>query len=140
MAGGKASEKKIKLAERRQRAIALRKSGATFRAIAAVIVKDFPDFPNYTESMAAKDVRYMLDEINEQALEDAEALRRLESERLDMATLAIARQVQAGDLQAIDRWIKLVETRAKLWGLNLPPTDRPTNQETATAIELELIS
>jgi hypothetical protein len=140
LAGGRASEKKVKLAERRQRAIALRKAGASYRAIAQAIVKDFPDFPNYTESMACKDVHSVLEELNDQALEDAEIMRRLESERLDLASMAIARQVQAGDLQAVDRWIKLIEARAKLWGLHLPPADRPINQDSATAIELELIT
>jgi hypothetical protein len=140
MAGGKASAAKVKLAERRQRAMELRKAGATFRAIAEMVANEFAEFPKYNPSMAAKDVRYLLDELNAQALEDAETMRRMETERLDLATLAIAMQVQAGNLQAIDRWIKLSDARAKLWGLYLPPAERLIQQETATAIELEIIT
>lgn len=139
MSGGKTTSKKLKLAERRQRAIALRKSGATFDQIAAVISREFAE-PSYGKPQAYRDVKGVLETIEQQTSEEMATWRRLESERLDMASLAIARQVQAGDLQAIDRWIKLIDARAKLWGLNLPPAARPTNQAAASAIELELIS
>jgi hypothetical protein len=141
LAGGKASEKKLKLAERRHRAAALRKSSIPFRSIAKAIASEFPDdFPNYDESMAWKDVRHILKYLNDQALEDVALMRRMEDERLDVAAMAIARQVQAGDLQAIGKWLQIIERRCKMWGLDLPPADRPIADTTTSEIELQLIT
>jgi hypothetical protein len=139
VAGGKASEAKIKLAERRQRAITLRKAGASFRAIATQIAREFEN-PKYDESQAARDCYHSLNELSALSVEQAEAMRQLESERYDLVLMAIARQVQAGDLQAIDRWLKTVRHRCELWGLSLPPAERPKQEGGPTGIELEIIT
>lgn len=139
MAGGKASPEKARLTDRRQKAFALRKAGATFRAIAAQIASEFEQ-PKYNESLASKDIKYVLSELAELSLADAEEFRQMELERLDSAQIAIAAQVQAGDLYAIDRWIRIIEVRCKLLGLNLPAADRPAREETTGEIELQLIS
>lgn len=52
--------------------------------------------------------------------EPAEALRRLSSERLDRATLAIWRAVSAGDLRAIETMLRIEARRARLLGLDAP--------------------
>jgi hypothetical protein len=139
VAGGKASEAKIKIADRRNRAISLRKAGASFRAIATQIAAEF-DLPKYDYTQAAKDCYHCLNELAALSAEEAEALRQLESDRLDMVLMSIARQVQAGDLQAIDRWLKAVSQRCVLFGLNMTPAERPKAEQGATGIELEIIT
>jgi hypothetical protein len=53
--------------------------------------------------------------------EPAQELITLELERLDMATRAIAHQVEKGSLRAIDRWLRIMDRRAKLLGLDKAP-------------------
>jgi hypothetical protein len=141
LVGGKASPKKLKLAERRDRAIVLRQQGETFEQIANKIAREFPyDFPDYNKSMAFKDVMHEFQALHQQNLEEVEALRQLESERLDKALLAIAQRVEEGNLQAIDRWLKIIHQRCLLWGLYLPATERPKAEAAPTGIELEIIA
>jgi hypothetical protein len=52
--------------------------------------------------------------------EPADELRTLEVERLDAAAAAIYPSVKQGQYGAIDRWIKIMERRAKLLGLDAP--------------------
>ena len=132
MAGGKAAAKKLELAERRQTALSLRKSGASFRAIAAHI-STIPGNEGYSEGRAHADVSACLKEINEKTSLDTEEYRSLELERLDTAQLAIAKKVQAGDLGAIDRWLRLSERRSKLLGL-----DAPVKVDIAEHVQTEL--
>ena len=44
----------------------------------------------------------------------------LECERLDVALLAIAAKVQAGEIDAVHAWVRLCESRRKLLGLDAP--------------------
>ncbi len=138
MAGGKASPEKARLVERRQKAFALRKAGATFRAIALQVALEFQQ-PKYNEALASRDVAHVMTYLITLSMADAEEFRQMELERLDVAQIAIARQVQAGDLFAIDRWIRLIETRCKILGLYLPAAERPAREETTGEIELQLI-
>ena len=119
MAGGKAATKKVAIAERQQTALSLRKSGASYRAIAAHI-SALPGNEKYSEGLAHHDVSTCLKAINEQTSLDTEEYRSLELERLDTAQLAIAKKVQAGDLGSIDRWLRISERRAALLGLDAP--------------------
>jgi len=132
MAGGKAAAKKLELAERRQTALSLRKSGASFRAIAAHI-STIPGNEGYSEGRAHADVSACLKEINEKTSLDTEEYRSLELERLDTAQLAIAKKVQAGDLGSIDRWLRISERRAALLGL-----DSPVRLKIEQGVEAEL--
>lgn len=126
MAGGKSSKQKAVIAERRQHALSLRKSGASYRAIAAHIAKLEDEatgellYPKYSEGAAYTDVKACLDEINAKTALDTEEYRALELERLDTAQLAIAQKVKAGDVFAIDRWLRISERRAALLGLDAP--------------------
>ncbi len=45
--------------------------------------------------------------------------RAVELQRLETALLALIQKVRQGDLAAIDRWLKLCESRRRLLGLNL---------------------
>lgn len=119
MSGGKGSSAKAKLIERRQKALQYRKAGASYRAIACR-VRDELDLPKYDESQAHRDVRAALDELVRLTRLDAEEYRQLELERLDLALKAIASQVQQGNLFAVDRWLRLSESRRKLLGLDAP--------------------
>lgn len=102
--------KKEAAAERRVKSLELRKAGASYRRIG--------DQLGISETMAYKDVQRCLTELRELQNHSAEELRTMELERLDMAMLAIAAQVKAGHLGAIDRWIRLAESRRRLLGLD----------------------
>lgn len=96
--------------ERRQTAFELRKNGVPFRQIA--------DRLGISEAQAFKDVQAVIHRLKELELEQLEDYRRIELERLDIAILAIASQVRSGHLGAIDRWIRLSESRRKLLGVD----------------------
>jgi len=98
--------------DREAQALELRKAGASFPAIGQAL--------GISDEGARKAVSRALARIAQQTDEAAAELRALELERLDMAQLAIARQVQQGNFGAIDRWIRLSERRAKLLGLDAP--------------------
>jgi len=119
MAGGKVAAKKVSIAERQQTALSLRKSGASFRAIASHI-STLPGNEKYSEGRAHADVTACLKALNEKTSLDTEEYRSLELERLDTAQLAIAKKVQSGDLGSIDRWLRISERRAALLGLDAP--------------------
>jgi hypothetical protein len=114
-------------AERRIKALDLRKSGATYAAIAKAL--------QISNGQAHADVQHSLFQLNQLEKETVEELRRLELERLDMMTLAIAGDVRRGDLHSIDRMLRIMERRAKLLGLDakeVPPAPIPD--------ELKLVS
>ncbi len=113
--GTKTTPKKIDIAERREKALELRKMGHTIRDIAEQL--------DIAVSTAHEDISATLKELHQKTIESGETLRELELQRLDMALHAIALQVASGDLGAVDRWIKLSERRAKLLGLDLQRTD-----------------
>lgn len=73
--------KKIKIAERRQMATDLRKTGLSFRQIAMFMGEALGI--RYSESMAYRDVTYTLNAILEKTSETAEELLTLELARLD---------------------------------------------------------
>ena len=115
----RAAAKKIALTERQQTALSLRKSGASYRAIAAHI-STLPGNEKYSEGLAHADITACLKAINEKTSLDTEEYRSLELERLDTAQIAIAKKVQSGDLGSIDRWLRISERRSALLGLDAP--------------------
>lgn len=111
MAGKDANPgKKEGAIERRQTAFELRKNGVTYRQIGQRL--------GVSETQAFKDVQAVVARLKELELEGLEDYRRLELERLDTALVAIVLQVRNGHLGAIDRWIRLSESRRKLLGLD----------------------
>jgi len=69
--------------------------------------------------------------------------RALELQRLETALHALVSKVHEGDLAAIDRWLKLCESRRKLLGLNARSSragnaTRRTQQALKTYIGLDL--
>lgn len=104
----KTREKAI-LPERRLNALKLRKSGLTYSEIASQL--------KCGTTTAYKDVRSMIDQLNSEALEEAENLRTLESLRLDNLQSAIWKKAIAGDIAAILAILKIIDQRCKLFGL-----------------------
>lgn len=112
MAGGRNSQHKTEISEKKQKCLELRKCGGSFRSIA--------EQQGISLGLAHKYIADALSEINELTKQDAEELRELELQRLDTAQLAIAKLVRQGHLGAVDRWLRISERRSKLLGLDAP--------------------
>lgn len=115
----KTSQKALKIAERRLMALTLRKSGASFQLIAENVSRVM-GIENYNKSRAYKDVAAILGELKETTRVEAASFQQLELECLEMAMLAVSPQVRAGHLGAIGQWVRLLESRRKLLGLDAP--------------------
>lgn len=107
-----ASKRKLKGLEREQAALELRKAGATYRAIGEAL--------GVTPVGAYKAVMRAIAKLNARVIEEAEAVRRLELERLDDLLLAMWPQAKKGNQGAVDRVLRIMERRAKLLGLDAP--------------------
>jgi hypothetical protein len=105
-----ASPRRIEAAERRARALELRKAGATYDQIATQL-----GFAN--RGGAYRAVATALKEIT---AEPAEEVRALELERLDAMLLGLWPQARKGSNGAVDRVLRIMERRAKLLGLDQP--------------------
>lgn len=125
------AKRKVTTAQRRTQAVALRVAGATFQQIGKQL--------GITDSAAHKLVVTALQEIATATNEQADTLRQIEIERLDLAILAIAQQVKAGNLGAIDRWVKLSESRRRLLGLDAPTRASNQNWDMSVFSDEELV-
>ena len=112
-------------AEKRAEALELRAMGYSYQAIA--------DEGLYASKGAAhKAVAQALRDIPR---EQAEQARELELGRLDDLQMAAMNGAMAGDLFAIDRVVKIVESRARLLGLyNLPDNSDPGAEQARQAL------
>jgi len=116
--------------ENQSKALTLRKAGVSYQGIA--------DALGYATPMGAwKAVKAGLKKTLQ---EPAAELRTLELARLDDMLKAIAPHVQAGNLTAIDRALKIQDRRAKLLGLDMPAkVDVTTNGKDLTQIGLNVV-
>ena len=106
----KRDAKRVSLAERRAKALQLRIGGATLDAIASTL--------GYAQrANAMRDIDKAIDSITRP---DALSLVKVEMERLDAMQLSIWLKAKAGDFNAIDRLLKIMQRRAKLLGLDAP--------------------
>lgn len=112
--------RKVTAAARRAQALALRIGGLSFQAIG--------DKLGVTKQAAHALVVNALRDTNAQTAEAADELRRLELERLDTAQAAIWEAVLKGDVQAVDRFVRISKRRGELTGI-----DAPTKSEIAGA-------
>lgn len=103
--GGRA----VKARELETQAIALRKAGMRYEGIAREL--------GCALSTAHAAVKRVLQRWAEQNNAAAAELVALEDARLDVVMVAIAKEVQAGNLAAIDRWLRVIELRCRLHGL-----------------------
>ena len=106
---GKTSSQAIDRAERRDKAVRLRREGLTLREIAARL--------GISPATAHEDISRALADIPAESVEE---LRTVWGERLEAATAVVMPQVEAGDLDAVDRLVRLTDRAAKLYGLDAP--------------------
>ena len=117
MSESKTSKRRLEATERQRQALELRKSGASFESIARTL--------GYKGRSSA--YRAVMAALRKTLQEPADELRKLELNRIDVALLGIWKLVRVGHLQAIDRFVKLAERRAKLVGLDAPTKWAPTD-------------
>ena len=129
MAQSSTSGQRLVGVEREVACLELRKAGLSYRAIAARL--------NIGKSSAHRAVTRALRKLNEKSTEETDEYRRLQSERLDdlLENLWPNRHKP----QYVDRILRVLERRAKLYGL-----DAPTKSEIAVAgggpLEIEYIN
>ena len=99
-------------AERRERALALRREGMAYPEIAKAL--------GVALATAHGDVQGAMLEIKDRQLAHAECLRAAELERLGALDEAILADALRGQLTAIDRSLRISERRSKLLGLDSP--------------------
>lgn len=102
-------ERRLTIAQKRDRALSLRLTGATYQAIA--------DAMGVNKSTVKRWIDAAIDGVDK---ENAKQLVALENERLNRAMRAIWPKVIDGQLGAVDRLVKLSERRARLNGLDAP--------------------
>jgi hypothetical protein len=111
--GKKGAQQQIAIAERRVKALSLRKAGASYRAIGERLGVSY--------QTASEDIAFGLKELAaEQRAETAE-LRALEAVRLDALQAACWQQAMNGNLKAVQTAVRIFERRARLLGLDLQP-------------------
>jgi len=98
--------------ERAVKALDLRIAGATYRQIGAQL-----DVSEYT---AYHDVQDELGRLDATLKEKAERLRDLEARRLDALTVSLHAGIRAGDPRAVLAMVRVMDRRAKLFGLDAP--------------------
>jgi len=124
--------RKTTATERKAQALSRRIGGFTFQQIA--------DEMHVTRQAAHSLVKSALAELNEKIAEDAAELRRLELERLDTMRSAVWGGVLKGDLQSIDRALKISARLSALAGLDAPTkTDVTSGGNAITKIEIEYV-
>jgi hypothetical protein len=101
---------KPEVIDREQAVVALRRQGLTWDAIAKQVGYKDPTGAHSAYMRASKRV----------VKEDIDAIRQVETERLDIAQSAIWQTVLTGDNQSIATLLRIMERRAKLLGLDQP--------------------
>ena len=120
MSRAKAAEKGAIL-ERQLQALDLRKAGFTYRAIGDRLGVDY--------TTAYKDVQSELKRLSALALDSAGELRQMELERLDMLTKGLESMAAVGKPDAVSAYLRVMERRAKLLGLDAPVRQEVTGAD-----------
>jgi predicted transcriptional regulator len=105
-------------AERRAKALELRKQGMSYREIGRAL--------GVSRTAAHKYVTKELDAIRAETRASAEQLREIELERLDRYLAALEPKIVEGDDKAIATALRVMERRAKLTGLDAPQRSEVT--------------
>jgi hypothetical protein len=123
--------------QRRAKVVKLRVAGWSIRDIAAHL--------NVSVGLVHGDLSEVLVRTREQANESVKVERELSIERLETAIKKIWDQVEGGDLDAVDRLVRLEQRLAKLQGLDAPtkqelsgPDGAPIEVTTKTTLERKL--
>lgn len=94
-------------------ALRLREQGHTYDAIAKKL--------GFTQRKGAFfAVKRQLDGLRADCAEVAESVRSLELQRLDRMLVALTKKAEAGDVQAVDRVLRIMERRTAYEGLDVP--------------------
>jgi len=101
---------KPEVLEKETEVVKLRRGGLTWDLIAQRV--------GYSHPASARDA-YMRASARI-VRDDVEEIRRVEQDRLDMAQTAIWSKVLQGDTQAVNTLIRIMERRAKMFGLDQP--------------------
>ena len=109
-----------KLADRRVRALELRKMGWTYQSIGKAM--------GVSTTQARRDVRRVLEERIKHDQDHVAEQRQLELERVEMVLTSLAQKVRDGDTAAIDRWLKASDIRRRLLGLDADKGEAATPQ------------
>lgn len=96
--------------EKQHKVLVLRAAGASYEEIAKAV-----GYANRQNARAA-----CLAALNAQVHEAVDSLRNLEGARLDRLQRAIWSAALSGDLNAMDRVLRIMDARARLYGLNAP--------------------
>src|SRR3954469_8688015 len=112
MAHSKSSATRVAAAERRARALELRKGGKSFAAIGREL--------GVSEPRAHAIVTGEPRRLNERRAEQAAEVTRLELERLDSLSAALWARALEGEVAAVDRVLAIMTRRAKLLALDGP--------------------
>lgn len=119
----KTSPAKARMLKHQEQALALRRSGMAYSAIAVKL--------GLSKSRAHALVQLGLEDAREQIVTQADELRTEEISRLDGMLRKVYTKAAAGDLQAVDRVLKIGERRAKLLGLEAPVRIETTGKDGA---------
>jgi hypothetical protein len=117
----RAKPKRIRNREQVQKALDLRKNGASYQLIASRLA--------ISKSTAHALVLSGLQELNKDLLETADEVRRLTLERLDAATVKVMGKIGKGDMNAVSKLVLIEERRSKLLGLDAPTKLAQTTPE-----------
>ncbi|WP_434811855.1 hypothetical protein [Microbacterium sp. bgisy189] len=112
-------------AQRQNEALRLRLARMSYRQIAQRVGYANPGSAHRAVEKALKSI----------PRENATALRTLEVETLDAAQLAIMPRVLRGDLVAVDRLLKIIDQRARLFGLYENTTDSGVEEFKAVLVQ-----
>lgn len=108
--------------KREQLALELRIQGLKYRDIPGAL-RQVPgiDVPaSYNERHAWEDVQAAIDFNRKVTEENVTTMLEIEGERLEHMLAVIMPQVNMGDLKSIDRALKIMERKARLFGLDQP--------------------
>lgn len=119
MPKSKTAAARMQAAERKKKAVHLRRAGYTQREIAEQI--------GVSVGRVCKILQEALSEYAAETAQEVSELKRTELARLDAALRGIWPRVVSGNLGAIDRMIKIMERRAKLMALDGPDKIAPTD-------------
>ncbi len=103
---------RAKAAELRKKALELRTLGLSYRQIADQLA--------ISKTAAYRHVVKAIETLENESREDAKVNRRLDLERLDWIIREAMKQSLKGDLQAMDRIMKAIDRRARIYGFNAP--------------------
>ncbi len=112
---------RLTAAERKQKALELRKAGCSYQVIG--------DELGVSRQQAHRYVTAALESIRKETAEEADNLRTIELERIDALFLECYAAAKKGNFPAVDRCVKLSERRCKILGL-----DAATRQEISACL------